>query len=108
MKKLRNRNNRVVVYFDKDELERLTKKVRKAHLSREGFIRKAVNETEIREAPGVDVMLLLREMRCVGYNVDQILKRMNSAGILDLPEFRKNLEALRAAARMVEEAYAHS
>ena len=105
---MRNRNNRVVVYFDKDELERLTKKVRKARLSREGFIRKVVNEVEIKEAPNVDVMMLLREMRCIGYNVDQTLKRMNSTGVLDMPEFRKNLDALRAATRMVEEAYAHS
>jgi len=39
---LRKRNCRVVVYFSKDELDALTKKIRKSHLSREGFIRAAV------------------------------------------------------------------
>ena len=94
--------------FTKDELAVLTKKARKARMTNAAFIRNALSGTEVKEAPDVDVMLLLREMRCVGYNVDQTLKRMNSTGVLDMPEFRKNLEALRAATKMVEDAYTHS
>ena len=103
-----NRNCRFEMRFTKDELAALTKKARKARMTNAAFIRNALSGTEVKEAPDVDVMLLLREMRCVGYNVDQTLKRMNSTGVLDMPEFRKNLEALRAATKMVEDAYAHS
>ena len=98
----------MVLRMTKAEMDALTKKVRKTHLSREGYCRAVLNGTEVKEAPDVDVMMLLREMRCVGYNVDQTLKRMNSTGVLDMPEFRKNLEALRTATKMVEDAYAHS
>ena len=36
---MRNRNHRVEIYFTKNELETLTKKVRRSGLSREGFDR---------------------------------------------------------------------
>lgn len=35
---MRNRNHRVEIYFTKNELETLTKKVRRSGLSREGFL----------------------------------------------------------------------
>ena len=40
---MRKRNCRVEIYFTKDELESLTKKVRKSGLSRESFCRHLLN-----------------------------------------------------------------
>ena len=71
---MRKRNCRVEIYFTKTELEVLTKKVRKAGLSREGYCRRILNGAEVKEAPPADVPLLIREVRRVGYNIDQILK----------------------------------
>ena len=54
---MRKRNCRVEIYFTKDELESLTKKVRKSGLSRESFCRHLLNGAEIKEAPSADVPL---------------------------------------------------
>ena len=83
---MRKRNCRVEVCFTKDELYDLTKKARKAHLSIGGFIRHAVRGIEVKEAPPADVPMLIREVRRVGYNIDQILKLANAKGLLDVPQ----------------------
>ena len=102
---MRKRNCRLEVCFTKDELSDLTKKARKARLSKGGFIRCAVRGLEVKEAPSVETMLLLRELKRVGYNLDQLLKRANSIGLLDVPQMRKVLENVDTAAKTVIASY---
>ena len=82
---MRNRNHRVEIYFTKNELEALTKKVRRSGLSREGFCRRVLNGTEVKEAPPADVPVLIREVRRVGNTLNQIMKRANALGLMDVP-----------------------
>ena len=102
---MRKRNCRVVVYFSKDELDALTKKVRKSHLSREGFIRAALADKEIKDGPTADVPVLIQEVRRVGSNLNQILKRANSIGLLDVPQLRKDVAALRTVQKLIVDSY---
>lgn len=102
---MRKRNCRVEVCFTKDELSVLSKKAKKAGMSIGGFVRHSVADKEIKEAPPVDIPLLLRAMRQAGYNLDQTLKRFNSTNVPDMPQFRKDLEGIRAATKMVSDAY---
>ena len=102
---MRKRNCRLEVCFTKDELSDLTKKARKARLSKGGFIRCAVLGLEVKEAPSVETLLLLRELKRVGYNLDQLLKRANSIGLLDVPQMRKVLENVDTAAKTVTASY---
>ena len=102
---MRKRNCRVVVYFSKDELDALTKKVRKSHLSREGFIRAALAGKEVKDGPTADVPVLIQEVRRVGSNLNQILKRANSIGLLDVPQLRKDVAALRTVEKLIVDSY---
>ena len=102
---MRKRNCRVVVYFSKDELDALTKKIRKSRLSREGFIRAAVANQEVKDGPTADVPALIQEVRRVGSNLNQILKRANSIGLLDVPQLRKDLTDLRTVEKLIVNAY---
>ena len=102
---MRKRNCRVVVYFSKDELDALTKKVRKSHLSREGFIRAALADKEVKDGPTADVPVLIQEVRRVGSNLNQILKRANSIGLLDVPQLRKDVAALRTVEKLIVDSY---
>lgn len=97
------RNIRFELRLTKNELSELAQKARKAGLTKADFVRKAINNKEVKEAPHADVPMLIREMRRVGYNIDQILKRINSGNIIDLPQFRKDMEDLRNVTRMVVE-----
>lgn len=102
---MRKRNCRVEVCFTKDELSALSKKAKKAGMSIGAFIRHSVVNKEVKEAPPADVPYLIRAMRQAGYNLDQTLKRFNSTNVPDMPQFRKGLEELRTATKLVSDAY---
>ena len=84
---MRKRNCRVVVYFSKDELDALTK------------------NQEVKAGPTADVPMLIQEVRRVGSNLNQILKRANSIGLLDVPQLRKDLTDLRTVEKLIVNAY---
>lgn len=96
----------MVLRFTKAEMDALTKKARKANMSREGFCRRVLNEAEVKEAPPVDVPILIREVRRVGYNIDQLLKIANAQGLVDVPQLRKALEENRALVKQITKVYA--
>ena len=52
---MRKRNCRVEIYFTRGELDSLTKKVRRSGLSREGYCRRVLNESEVKAAPPADL-----------------------------------------------------
>jgi hypothetical protein len=95
----------VEVCFTKDELSALSKKAKKSGMSIGGFIRSSVANKEVKEAPPTDIPMLLRAMRQAGYNLDQTLKKFNSTNVPDMPQFRKGLEEVRAATKLVSDAY---
>jgi hypothetical protein len=83
----------------------LAKKAKKCGMSIGGFIRHSVADKQVKEAPPADVPMLLRAMRQAGYNLDQTLKRFNATNVPDMPQFRKGLEEIRAATKLVSDAY---
>ncbi len=99
------RNCKLQVWLTKDEYYDLTKKARKAGITTSSFVRHAVEETEVKPVPDTDVAMLIREIRRVGYNVDQTLRRANASGIVDMPQFRKDMADIRKAVEMVTSAY---
>jgi len=98
---VRKRNYRCEVKFTKEELSELHKKARKAGLSVGGFIRRVVKDTAVRESPPADYYELIREVRKVGTNINQIAKTANTKGIIDVPELRRALESNRAVEAML-------
>lgn len=96
------------IRFTKGELDTLTKKSRKAGLSREGYCRRILNGSEVKETPPADVPTLIWEMRRVGTELNQILKLANAKGLLDVPRLRKALDSNRAAEKLVVETYTGS
>ena len=93
------------IRFTRGELDALTKKARKSGFSREGFSRRILNGVVVKEAPPAEVPLLIREVRRVGYNIDQLLKRANSIGLLDVPQLRGALEDNRAVEKLIVDTY---
>ena len=95
------RNLEIKIRFTKEELETLSKKVKKTALSREGYIRNVLNGKVVKEAPTAEFYQLIREMRSIGNNLNQILKIANSRGLLDVPKMRKGLQELRNTEKML-------
>ena len=102
---MRKRNCRVEVCFTEDELSELKNKARKANLSIGGLVRRAVRDLEVKEAPSADVPMLIREVRRVGCNIDQLLKIANAKELLDVPQLRKALADNRTVEKMIMDVY---
>ena len=104
---MKKRVHEIKIRFTSGELADLTKQVKQTHLSREEFCRRAITGKEIHEAPPADVPRLIREVRRVGSNLNQILRIANSRGLLEVPDLRKALEDNRAVEKMIANAYGH-
>jgi len=102
---MRRRNCRVEIYFTKEELDALTKKYRKAGMSREGYCRRVLNDSVVKEAPPADLHILIMEIRRVGSNIDQILKKAHGIGFIDMPMLRKELANLAEVEKTIINAY---
>ena len=95
----------MLLRFTKGELDALTKKARKSGLSREGYSRRILNGSVVKENPPVDVPALIREVRRVGSNIDQLLLIARTKGWLSAKELEKALESNRAMERRIADAY---
>ena len=102
---MRKRNHRVVVYFNDKEFADLTEKVQRTHLPREEVIRRAVKGIAVKEAPPADIPLLIRELRRVGYSLNQLAAFAYSKGFLDMLQLQKALESNRDTEKLVVDTY---
>lgn len=95
----------MVIRFTRAEMDALTKKARKANLSRESFCRRVLSGVEVKEGPNADVAALIWEIRRSGSNLNQILKVAIARGLLDVPLLRKAIEENHIAVQKVIQAY---
>ena len=102
---MRTRNHRVVFYLNDKEFEAFEQKAKRSSRSREAFIRKAIEDVQIKELPPADLHKLIWEIRRVGNNIDQILMIANSKGILNIPDLRKAIDDLRETEKLIVSQY---
>ena len=102
---MRTRNHRVVFYLNDREFEAFEEKAKRSSRSREAFIRRAIQEVQIKELPPADLHKLIWEIRRVGNNIDQILMIANTKGILNIPDLRKAIDDLREAEKLIVSQY---
>ena len=102
---MRTRNHRVVFYLNDREFEAFEEKAKRSSRSREAFIRRAIQEVQIKELPPADLHKLIWEIRRVGNNIDQILMIANAKGILNIPDLRKAIDDLREAEKLIVSQY---
>jgi len=89
---MRHRNNKIQIWIDDKEAQKLLSKSAKCNLSKSSYIRHLINDFIPREAPPPEYYNIIRELRAIGNNMHQISYRANSMGLLDAPMYRKNAE----------------
>ena len=102
---MKTRTTEMHLRLTPEEKETLTEKAKLARLSREEFCRRILNGAIVKEAPSVDVRQLLRQMRHIGGDLNQLLARANTAGFIDTIQLKKELAELRKAQEVIVEAY---
>lgn len=71
------------------EMEVLTRKAKEAKMPREAFIRRVLNGAKIIAKPPADYYKLIVEVRKVGSNLNQLVKRAQSLDFIDIPALQK-------------------
>lgn len=102
---MRQRNCRFEVCFTEEELADLRNKAQRSNLSGGDLIRRAVKDLEVKEAPSVDTLQLTVAIKRAGNNLNEVLKKENSIGLLDVPEMRKAVTEIRNVVKVILDAY---
>lgn len=89
------RNCRIWARLSPEELESLNQKAKSTGLSREEYIRKVLAGAVPKQAPPLEYAELLRELRRIGVNLNQIAKQANRSGYIDRERYWKEVWELR-------------
>lgn len=99
------RTHEMKIRFTREELDALNGKARRAGLSRESYCRHILNGVEVKEAPPADVPTLIREVRRVGCNIDQLLVIARAKNWMIAKDLEKALERSRAVEKLIMDTY---
>lgn len=102
---MKKRTNEIKIRLTAEELADLNAKAKQAGFSREEFCRRAITGKEVKQVPSPDIPILIRDIRRVGYNVEQLLKIAESTHLIDAPQMRKVLVQTYLAADAILNAY---
>ena len=97
-----NKKDKLVkVYLDETEYERLDYLCQKTGLSKSKLIRMMINFKVLKEAPTVDYVTLIREMRAAGNSLNQLAVVANSKGWGNANEIRNAILSLRETEKKI-------
>ena len=98
---MRTRTKSILIRLTPEELEDITQNAERAKLPREKYCRMVLNGAKIKEAPSAEFYKLITEIRRVGVHLNQVMKKANAGGFLDVPMIRESIEELHATQRML-------
>ena len=92
---MRNRNHRVEVYYNDEEFSDLQKLVTKSGLRREEYMRQSSLNVTMKEMPQLEFFDILKNLRQINNNLNQIAMKANATGIIDARAYRDNYSKLQ-------------
>lgn len=105
---MRTRNIKKQVWLNKEEATKLKNKSKKVGLNESTYIRYCINEYPIREKPDEQFYDYLKLLRNISNNINQIAKRNNATGILDISSYQKEQEKLDDFILKIKKTYLYS
>ena len=98
---MRKRNIQFLVRLNQSEYASFMKQVKRSGLSREAYIRMLISGYVPREQPPAEYHNLIRVMRAIGNNINQLTVRANATGYVDAAQFKIEAAHLRDAIKDV-------
>ena len=92
---MRLRKYKFECYLDKKENRQLTESAERAGLSKSEYFRKLLTGQKIKELPPMEFYDVLKELRQINNNMNQIAAKANSIGFIDISEYRENAAQLQ-------------
>lgn len=86
------RTKQFLVRLSKNEMKSLDKKVQSVGMTREGYVRNLIKGYTPVSVPPMDYFNLIKELRTIGNNMQQLAQRANSLKFIDVPAYKKNAD----------------
>jgi len=94
---MRRRNNRVSVYLDDAELEKLRTLLARAGLTQQSYMRHLISGVVPADKPPTGYYAMMRELHAIGNNLNQIAHQANASGMIDVSGYWRNVAKLDEA-----------
>ncbi len=91
------RSIKITFRLNSKECQQFKKQVAKTGFSQERYLRTLVNGYIPRELPSPDYHAMMKELRAIGNNLNQIAARANATGHIDRMIFQLEVDRLRQA-----------
>lgn len=103
-----NRNKQVLIRLTEEEYKILNDLVSKSFYSREEYIRRLVIYHQLPlpnpyKDPDIDYHELIRQIRAVGYNINQIAEIANATDCINEDAYRQNAKKLFLLAKQLQD-----
>lgn len=92
--KVRRRNNSFVIRLDDNEFERLELNLSKTGMNRETYVRKLIMGIVPKELPSLDFISLIKQLRYIGNNINQIAMIANRDGNINSSRYERDMKEL--------------
>ena len=93
------------VRLTSEEANIFTQKAKKANMSEAQFMRNLINTSVIKEKPDDRFYEVMKEMRKIGNNLNQIARRTNTYGYVDNSFYKQEADKWNEFMKKVKEKY---
>lgn len=101
---MRKRNVAILFRLNRKEAEALDKKVKKSGLSREAYLRHLISGVVPRDAPPPDYYSMMRELRRIGNNLNQIAQKAHTLNVVDVQRYDRDMRMFEDTVKKITEA----
>jgi hypothetical protein len=91
------RTIKITFRLKKAECEHLKNRVKKSGLSQEAYIRSLINGLIPTDAPPPDYFAMMKELRAIGTNLNQIAQKAHVLNVVDVRRYDETIAALNRA-----------
>lgn len=102
---MRKRNIDIHLFLNEEEFYLLNELSVKTNLSKSQVLRFLLSTSNLIEAPPIEYKVLIRELRAIGNNINQLIVIARSNGILNVSELKKHLDGLDLIEDKMHEAF---
>lgn len=103
---MRKRNRRVEFRLTEEEYQHFREKTDSTRYSLGEFLRRAVDGVEITEAPPANYYILIREVKRLGANINNMMLMLNVTHSVDLERLRTTLWEVHETTNMLWSVFA--
>ena len=94
---MRNRNFRVQLWLNLQEVEIFNRHIARSGLTREAYLRHLINGLIPTDMPPPDYFTMMRELRAIGTSLNQMAKKAHILNVMDVKRYDTAVAALNKA-----------